>query len=324
MKPLVSVIMPVYNVEQYIEESIRSVQAQTFKNWELLIINDGSKDRTATIAEKFLNDGRIQLFNQPNQGVSAARNKGLANCKGDYITFLDGDDLWHPQFLEKLISLQQNSNVDLVFSGFHNLNSDGTYTPYRFHYTDGNILLPYIKNKIEIHIGSCLINKKLLDTYKLRFTEGCVYAEDAEFILKILVFTKAKVICEELMTYRKRLGSATQSFWKYENRISEISAYERILTYIRQYYNESDKKLIEKTLIEKLCYDKYRFLWKMIISRNIEEALSLLYDRSWHADLVELCKYTSLRHKLRCKIILSGNIFIWKLSTFNRKKHKQK
>lgn len=319
MKPLVSIIMPVYNVECYIEESIMSVQKQTFNNWELIIINDGSEDNTVSVIERFLNDERIKLLSQANQGVSAARNQGLFHAKGDFIAFLDGDDLWNDQFLEKLISIQEKCKLDLVFSGFNNLNPDGTYTPYKFKYVDGDILVPYIQNRIEMHIGSCLIDKKLLDIHNLHFTEGCVYGEDAELILKMLVFTETKVIREELMTYRKRPGSATRSLWKYENRIAEIFVYERILSYVQQYYSNPNKEQIEKTIKEKLCYDKYRFLWKMIINRNLNETLELLYNKSWSIDLEQLYQSTSLRHKLRCKIILSGNTFLWRMATFNRK-----
>ena len=93
-KPVFSIIMPVYNVEQYISEAIESVLNQSFKDFELLIINDGSTDNSPKIAEYFKEkDSRILIFHQKNQGLSAARNFGIKNAKGTFIYFMDSDDL---------------------------------------------------------------------------------------------------------------------------------------------------------------------------------------------------------------------------------------
>ena len=102
---LVSVIMPAFNVEQYIAESVESVKKQSYQNWELIIINDGSTDDTRALAEKYSsNDQRIRCISKENEGVAVARNTGLAQAKGSYIAFLDADDLWHEDFLEKVMS----------------------------------------------------------------------------------------------------------------------------------------------------------------------------------------------------------------------------
>ena len=93
MKALVSIIMPVYNCENYLDKSITSVLNQTLDNIELIIINDGSTDNSNKIIEKYLNkDNRIKYINQSNNGVSIARNKGIDMAKGKYIGFVDGDD----------------------------------------------------------------------------------------------------------------------------------------------------------------------------------------------------------------------------------------
>ena len=102
--PVISLIMPAYNIEQYVPYGIKSVLSQTFANWELIIINDGSIDDTGRICEYYSQkDSRITVFQTENQGVSAARNIGLNFAKGEYIAFIDGDDIYDPMALDILL-----------------------------------------------------------------------------------------------------------------------------------------------------------------------------------------------------------------------------
>lgn len=113
---LISVIVPVYNLEQYIVDTIESVLAQTYQHFELIVVDDGSTDRTAEICESF-NEPQLKLIRQKNQGANAARNAGLRAAKGDYIAFLDGDDLWFPEKLAKHIEhLEQSPEVGISYS----------------------------------------------------------------------------------------------------------------------------------------------------------------------------------------------------------------
>ena len=100
--PLVSVMMPAYNAEKYIEQAIHSLQAQTYSNWELIVVNDGSTDRTVELLEQIL-DQRIHLFHQPNAGEASARKTALAHMGGEIITFLDPDDLYLPEHLSVIV-----------------------------------------------------------------------------------------------------------------------------------------------------------------------------------------------------------------------------
>lgn len=107
MQPFVSVVMPSYNAEKYISEAIQSVIAQTYENWELLIIDDCSTDSTANIVKQFSDvDSRITLYSNPkNMGVALTRNKGMNLANGSWIALLDSDDVWHKDKLEKQIEL---------------------------------------------------------------------------------------------------------------------------------------------------------------------------------------------------------------------------
>ncbi len=116
MQPLVSVIMPAYNAEKFIAESIQSVFAQTYRNWELIVVDDGSTDKTAEIALLRAKDGRLNYFFQPNGRLGKARNTGIQNASGSLIAFLDSDDLWLPEKLERQIQTLHETGVNVIYN----------------------------------------------------------------------------------------------------------------------------------------------------------------------------------------------------------------
>ncbi|MBK7754007.1 MAG: glycosyltransferase family 2 protein [Flavobacteriales bacterium] len=114
MEPLVSIIMPAYNSEHYIEEAIASVIAQSHTNWQLLVVNDGSRDRTAEILLRY-HDPRIEVFHQANGGIGNARNKGLAHVRGEFVCFLDSDDVLPANSIGSRIAIfQRYPDTDMV------------------------------------------------------------------------------------------------------------------------------------------------------------------------------------------------------------------
>jgi len=127
MTPLVSIITPMYNSEAFISEMIHSVINQTHKNWELLLIDDHSTDKTIKIATSFSNRySNIKLFtNEINQGAANSRNKGIIESKGDFIAFLDADDLWKSEKLERQLKKMKDENCDVCFSSYELINEQG-------------------------------------------------------------------------------------------------------------------------------------------------------------------------------------------------------
>ena len=118
MNKMVNVIVPVYNCEQYLEKCIDSILGQTYKNLEVIIINDGSSDSSYEIAENFSkHDQRIKLINQENKGVSAARNRGLENSRGEYVLFVDADDYIENNMIELLVNDSEKHNAQITASG---------------------------------------------------------------------------------------------------------------------------------------------------------------------------------------------------------------
>lgn len=124
-KGLVSIITPMYNGGRYVAQTIETVLQQTYPYWEMIIIDDGSKDNGPAIVQAYADkDPRIQLYAQANGGSAAARNNGIRRAKGQYIALLDSDDLWHPDFLEKQIKLMKDKEVLLVYSSHSRIDEE--------------------------------------------------------------------------------------------------------------------------------------------------------------------------------------------------------
>lgn len=129
MDELVSIVMPSYNTGKYIKDSVESVLAQTYRNWELLIVDDCSTDNTDDVIKPFLNDNRIKyLKNDKNSGAAVSRNRALREAKGKWIAFLDSDDLWFPDKLEKQIDFMTGNNFHLSYTKYEEINEEGTDT----------------------------------------------------------------------------------------------------------------------------------------------------------------------------------------------------
>ncbi|SHE33560.1 Glycosyltransferase involved in cell wall bisynthesis [Fodinibius roseus] len=126
--PKVSIIVPAYNAEDYIGETIQSVLEQSYENWELLLVDDGSTDRTKEVIQKYLNDPRIKYFYKKNGGQGSARNLGIKKAGGEYLAFLDADDLWDVDKLKTQVKvLSEKKDIVLVFSRLRRIDHKGNY-----------------------------------------------------------------------------------------------------------------------------------------------------------------------------------------------------
>ena len=132
MSDLISIIVPVYNVEKYIRETMDCVLAQTYGNWELLLVDDCGTDGTVGVIKDYLEekrDERIRLIHQPsNMGAARARNRGLQEARGRYIAYLDADDLWVPEKLEKELRFMEEKNAAFAFTGYEFADAEGVGT----------------------------------------------------------------------------------------------------------------------------------------------------------------------------------------------------
>ncbi|MCL6414696.1 glycosyltransferase [Aestuariirhabdus sp. Z084] len=117
-KQCISIIMPSYNSAEYIAHSIESVLSQTYPNWELLLVDDGSSDNSLSIIESYLKDSRIKLLSQQHKGAAKARNLALQEAKGDYVAFLDSDDWWEAEFLQDMLKTATETGCDIAYCGW--------------------------------------------------------------------------------------------------------------------------------------------------------------------------------------------------------------
>lgn len=205
MSPLVSIIIPCYNAERFIGETIQSVINQTYTNWELIVINDGATDSSESIIQPFLNDFRIHYFKKKNEGVSVARNTGIEKAKGEYIAFLDADDIWYPNNLKiKIEFLVNNPNFSWVYSDLGAINENGERLPNPAHGKDGNILEDILLWTSEVIPGPCsnIILKRECIESGLRFDSFLSTAADQDFTLYLSKDFKGKYLNEVLWDYR--------------------------------------------------------------------------------------------------------------------------
>lgn len=219
-RPLISVIIPAYNAEEFIAKTLESVLSQTYQNIEVLVVDDGSTDTTAEIVKSFAQkDSRISLFQQSNAGVAAARNLAIQKSQGEYIAPIDADDIWDLQNLEKKVKCLSSSapSVGIVYSwsldinekglltgGFYNSTIEGkVYTALVYKYFIGNASSSLIRRACFEKIGG--YNCQL----KLQNAQGC---EDLELHLRIAEHYQFKVVPEFLVGYRQITSSMSCNF----------------------------------------------------------------------------------------------------------------
>lgn len=198
---LVSIIMAAYNAEKTIELAIESVLNQTYSNFELLVINDCSKDGTAKLVEDFsAKDNRVRLIsNEKNSGVSFTRKHGLEEANGSWIAILDSDDAWAPEKLEKQIELQNRTNADLLFTGSAFMDSEGRPIDWYLHAPAEATYRQLLKQNV-LSNSSALVRKEL---YAKHYAVGDGMHEDFAIWLSILKEgKKAYGVDEPLLIYR--------------------------------------------------------------------------------------------------------------------------
>ncbi len=197
-KPLISIIIPTYNAEQYIETTIHSVQHQTFDNWELIVIDDGSQDSTCSIVERIIaDDSRIRLVrNETNMGVADTRNRGSELCNGKYIAFLDADDIWYPDKLACQFELAEKDCADIVYSSYDIINANGNKIKDSYIAPKTVSYEELLKENV-IGCSSVIINSSVFEKYRF---DSKFYHEDYVMWLQILANGGKAVGCTQVLT----------------------------------------------------------------------------------------------------------------------------
>tara|TARA_B100001250_G_C19758876_1_gene771474 strand:- start:67 stop:990 length:924 start_codon:yes stop_codon:yes gene_type:complete len=198
---LVSVIINCKNSEKYINECINSVLTQTYSNYEIVLINNFSTDRTKEIILSY-SDNRIQYFETKSPlNLGAARNIGLKISKGEYIAFLDSDDTWYPNKLE-LILKKFTENVGLVYSDVKYFNNKNSFNLYDIRNLYKGNCFKELLDDYNLCMSSCVISKKAILNQKILFDEELKVCEDLDFFLKIAYVFKIEYVRDVLVEYR--------------------------------------------------------------------------------------------------------------------------
>ncbi|MEJ2683892.1 MAG: glycosyltransferase family 2 protein [Candidatus Sulfobium sp.] len=209
MGPSVSVIIPTHNYSNFLHESVESVLAQTFSDFELIIVDDGSTDDTVDVVKRFLRDRRVRYIYQDNKGPSAARNAGIKAAAGEFIALLDADDVWLPTKLERQIQLSKDEpDAALIYCMVEHIDEHGKSLPCitwpRKDYATYKDLM-YIP-WVEGSCSSALIRKSIFDEVGL-FDESMTGVEDTNMWIRILRHHKSACVKDILVKIRKHLNS---------------------------------------------------------------------------------------------------------------------
>ena len=220
MIPKISVIVPVYNVEKYLPRCIDSILSQTFTDFELLLIDDGSPDNCGKICDEYAaKDSCVRVFHKPNGGVSSARNLGLDKAQGEWVTFIDSDDYVSPSYFEELFSATiDNPDFVVINNAVRNIEESNSVFLDSHHFK--TLFSTYKIGRCSAPWGK-LFNNDILTKYHLRFKTNIHFGEDAILVYSYLLKIRNVVlICSDSYCYEEgRPGSLTYTINSYESEL---------------------------------------------------------------------------------------------------------
>lgn len=253
--PKISVIVPVYNVEPYLRKCIDSILNQSFTDFELILVDDGSTDRSGAICDEYVQmDARVRVFHTPNQGVSAARNWGLDQALGEWITFVDSDDWVEERYLSCFFQTELGPKA----IAYQNIIYD--YTAYRrenklaFSYDDVSFDASGIIHAIsryrvlsDCFIAAKMFNKEVIRQYGIRFCEDISLAEDMIFVRHYFYYVE-EVHLHSLAAYHymQRPSSLTNSYHSSEEQILIFGELRKVIISLLNRYPISDTSYIKE------------------------------------------------------------------------------
>jgi glycosyltransferase involved in cell wall biosynthesis len=242
---MISVVIPLHNKELFVQRAIRSVLAQTYSHFELLIIDDGSTDNSYTVASE-IHDSRLRIIHQENKGVSSARNSGVVEAKNEWIAFLDADDLWLPTFLEKMVFLMQAyPKCGIYGSGYELVYPDGSKEwpwnrlfPPNWSGIVKNYLHSINHGRSPFCSSSVLVNKALLTAIG-GFPLGINYGEDLDTWIRASAITQIAFLSQPLVHYFKETSNSASDHSDYE---VEFYPAKRLRELLKNKINDLDRK----------------------------------------------------------------------------------
>ena len=213
MSELISIIVPVFNTEKYLDKCIQSILGQTYSNIELLLIDDGSTDSSGAICDKYVTqDSRVRVFHKPNEGVPIARNWGLDNAKGEWITFVDSDDWIDTDMYEKMYNAVMQNKADMVSCDLLMEHKDySRIFSYNNKYDDHQLMYDCL---VPISVGyfamwNKLVSREVYDRGGIRASIGPNMWEDVELMTKIRYFSKSSCVINKPFYHYNRMNESS-------------------------------------------------------------------------------------------------------------------
>lgn len=250
--PTISIIIPIYNAEAYLSDCLKSILKQTFADYEVWLVNDGSHDKSGEICDTFqTNDTRFHVIHQANGGVSQARNAGLHAAQGQWICFIDSDDTVDPEYLQTLLQAVRNEEKDtLIVQGFKTILPDGKIT--RRSFPDRLFRAQEIgQTFMELNLHRCgfpfakLYRRSIVEAHAIRFNEQIHYAEDVMFMLTYLCHVSAiRTVAGEHYNYAIRNNnSLSQRIFPFESEYRCYQTYLSLAEKLQQRFDLSEEEM---------------------------------------------------------------------------------
>lgn len=300
MEPKISIIVPVYNAELYISKCIDSILCQTFKYFELIIVNDGSKDKTSEICNSICkNDSRVKLFDKENGGVSSARNYGISRAISDYIMFIDSDDWIEVNALEIINNYIENNNDIIFFSSVNDYikkekllksNIKGVTKKIDIKMSKMNEYFIYLFKSTEF--PSCwnkVFKRRIIKENNIEFNSKMIFYEDFEFNLRYLSLCKDVLVVPDIL-YHYNIDSEISCISKRNklNLAEDIHYLLQSLNYLLEKINFKDNEMIYiyeyMTCLYSLCFNKI-VNYKCDMKNKIE-VLKFIKDDKYFINMV--------------------------------------
>ena len=267
---LISVIVPVYNVAQYLEKSIASIQQQTYQNLEIILVDDGATDESGRLCEQIAEqDERVLVYHKENEGLSQARNDGLKQAHGDYVIFIDSDDYIHSEMIASLYQQLVKEDADVSSCGVMNVyaNSESPQTENQDDYfvcdTETFLREYLIGEKIPGTICNKLIKKEI--AAQLTFPKGLIY-EDAYYHFDLIKVAKKYVVNTKPYYYYFHRGDSITTKPYTEKDLAYIDIYQKFYTEIVKEYPN-----LTEVAFFRLAYAHFFILDKMLLDDNFKE-----------------------------------------------------
>lgn len=305
--PKISVIVPIYNVERYLERCIESILNQTLQDLELILVNDGSSDKSGEICEKYRDIDNITVIHKENGGVSSARNLGINIAKGEFLTFIDPDDYIDNDALELLYDLAKNNNAEIACYSMktykNNMLTTKLVENYKVKIFDRkNILKEYIENGTFLY-SSCnkIYANRLFNSNRNRFSQDIHYAEDALFNYYIMNDASRLIFTNE-QKYNYFINDNSTVKYVTEKRLDVLKAQKQIYYLILNNYKENIKYIVNQYVKSSISIAIDIALEGNIFKKkNILNELKIIVneDKIFKGNM----KYISLKDKLCFNII---------------------